>query len=173
MTPGGSSAIRQPRPKRRRRWLRAVAIVALTVIGRLALSTVANLILERVERGNATPYGERIRIDQGSINVSLTGDSGPTLVLLSGLGTAAPGLDFAPLVRELPGYRTVVVEGFGYGYSDTDVRPRTIENMAEELHSVLGKLGMTVHLFRYGSIQYSRKLSIAGTFRKRSPLAGK
>ncbi|GAA1789230.1 ABC transporter permease [Pseudarthrobacter sulfonivorans] len=34
-------------------------------------------------------------------------------------------------------------------------------------------LRLAVHLFRYGSIQYSRKLSIAGTFRKRSPLAGK
>jgi ABC-2 type transport system permease protein len=34
-------------------------------------------------------------------------------------------------------------------------------------------LRLAVHLFRYGSIQYSRKLSIAGTFRKRSPLAVK
>jgi pimeloyl-ACP methyl ester carboxylesterase len=143
MTPGGSSAIRQPRPKRRRRWLRVVAVVALTVLGLLVVSTAANLLLERVERDNATPYGERVQIDQGTINVVRAGDSGPTLVLLSGLGTAAPGLDFAPLVRELPGYRTVVVEGFGYGYSDTEVRPRTIENIAEELHSVLGKLGIT------------------------------
>lgn len=34
-------------------------------------------------------------------------------------------------------------------------------------------LRLAIHLFRYGSIQYSRKLSIAGTFRKRSPLGGK
>jgi ABC-2 type transport system permease protein len=34
-------------------------------------------------------------------------------------------------------------------------------------------LRLAVHLFRYGSIQYSGKLSITGTFRKRSPLAGK
>lgn len=30
-------------------------------------------------------------------------------------------------------------------------------------------LRLAVHLFRYGSIQYSRKLSIAGTFRRREP----
>lgn len=30
-------------------------------------------------------------------------------------------------------------------------------------------LRLAVHLFRYGSIEYSRKLSIAGTFRKRRP----
>jgi ABC-2 type transport system permease protein len=34
-------------------------------------------------------------------------------------------------------------------------------------------LRLAVHLFRYGSIQYSGKLSIAGTFRKRTPLTGK
>jgi ABC-2 type transport system permease protein len=34
-------------------------------------------------------------------------------------------------------------------------------------------LRLAVHLFRYGSIQYSSKLSIAGTFRKRNPLTGK
>jgi pimeloyl-ACP methyl ester carboxylesterase len=131
-----------PVRKGRRRVLRVLAIVALTLLGLVVVSTVANLLLERVERANATPYGERIQIDQGTINVSRVGDGGPTLVLLSGLGTGAPGLDFAPLVRELPGYRTVVVEGFGYGYSDTEVRPRTLENIAEELHSVLSALGI-------------------------------
>lgn len=132
-----------PVQKRRRRGLRVLAIAALTLLGLVVVSAAANLLLERVERANATPYGERVQIDQGTINVSITGVNGPTVVLLSGLGTGAPGLDFAPLVRELPGYRTVVVEGFGYGYSDTDVRPRTIGNIAEELHAVLAKLGIT------------------------------
>ncbi len=34
-------------------------------------------------------------------------------------------------------------------------------------------LRLAAHLFRYGSIQYTGKLSIAGTFRKRGPLTGK
>ena len=43
------------------------------------------------------------------------------------------------------------------------------------LYAVVGFiiLRLAVHLFRYGSIQYSSKLSIAGTFRNRSPLTGK
>ncbi|MDR6414917.1 alpha/beta hydrolase [Pseudarthrobacter sulfonivorans] len=117
--------------------------MALTILGLLLVSTAANLIIESVERSNSTAYGEQVHIDPGTINVSRSGDSGPTLVLLSGLGTPAPALDFAPLIRELPGYRTVVVEGFGYGYSCTDVRPRSIENISEELHSVLATLGIT------------------------------
>lgn len=125
-----------------RRTLKAIAAVALTVLGLVLASTVANLVIEGVERSNSTAYGERIQIEQGTINVSRTGETGPTLVLLSGLGTPAPALDFAPLIRELHGYRTVVVEGFGYGYSDMTARPRTIENITEELHEVLAKLGI-------------------------------
>jgi ABC-2 type transport system permease protein len=34
-------------------------------------------------------------------------------------------------------------------------------------------LRLAVHLFRYGSIEYSKKLSIAGTFRRKEPAAAK
>jgi pimeloyl-ACP methyl ester carboxylesterase len=131
-----------PRGKRRRRALRIAGAAVLTVIGLLVASTAANLVLERIERSNAAAYGEKVRIDQGTVNASLSGETGPTIVLLSGLGTPAPVLDFAPLVRELTGFRVVTVEGFGYGYSDMTARPRTIENMSEELHSVLSKLAV-------------------------------
>lgn len=143
VTQRASSATGPPRPTRRRRVLRLIARVALVLLGLVLVSTAANLILEGIERSKPPAYGERVRIDQGTINVTRAGESGPVLVLLGGLGTPAPGLDFAPLVRELDGYRTVVVEGFGYGYSDTDVRPRTLENQSEELHSVLAALGIT------------------------------
>ncbi|WP_104063748.1 alpha/beta fold hydrolase [Arthrobacter sp. 4R501] len=132
-----------PRRKRRSRGLRAIAAVALTVVGLVIASTLANLIIEGVERSNSTAYGERIQIGPGTINVSRTGETGPTLVLLSGLGTPAPALDFAPLIRELHGYQIVVVEGFGYGYSDMTARPRTIENTSDELHELLSKLAIT------------------------------
>lgn len=128
--------------KRPRRALRIAGAAVLTIIALLVASTAANLILEGIERSNAAAYGEKIRTDQGTINVSRSGETGPTIVLLSGLGTPAPVLDFAPLVRELAGFRVVAVEGFGYGYSDMAARPRTIENMSEELHTVLSTLAV-------------------------------
>ncbi|WP_427018238.1 alpha/beta fold hydrolase [Pseudarthrobacter sp. P1] len=117
-------------------------MAALTVAGLLLASTSVNLILEGAEKSNPAVYGEMVQIDEGTINVSRSGDAGPTIVLLSGLGTPSPVLDFAPLIRELGGFQTVVVEGFGYGYSDMDARPRTVENIAEELHEVLSKLAI-------------------------------
>ncbi len=120
-----SASAQQPRPRRRRRGLRAVAVAALGVAAILLASTAVNLALEQSEKSATVAYGEQIHINAGAINVVRSGNAGPTIVMLSGLGTAAPALDFAPLIRELGGFRTVVVEGFGYGYSDMSARPRT------------------------------------------------
>ncbi|NVM96572.1 hypothetical protein [Arthrobacter wenxiniae] len=73
----------------------------------LLLSTAANLMLEGGGKAHAAPCGEKVQIKEGSINVSRSGRTGPTIVFLSGLGTPAPALDFAPLIRELGGFQTV------------------------------------------------------------------
>jgi pimeloyl-ACP methyl ester carboxylesterase len=127
------------RPKRLRA-LRIIAMAALIAVGLGLVSTVANVLLERQERASIAPYGERIAITGGSVNVYRNGHSGQPIVLLSGLGTAAPALDFAPLIRELGDFNVVVVEGFGYGYSDMSAGERTNKNISTEVHEVLGKL---------------------------------
>ncbi len=113
----------------------ALALVALALV-----SASVNLILTKQEKSRFAPYGERVSVDGGSMNVWRNGHTGPTMVLLSGLGTAAPALDFAPLIRQLGAYNVIVVEGFGYGYSDLSARPRTVQNITAELHDVLAKL---------------------------------
>ena len=129
------------RPKKR--WLRRLGIAALAFVAIVAVSTSANLIMGMREKASTTPYGERIPVAGGAMNVWTNGRSGrPTIVLLSGLGTAAPAVDFAPLIRELDGYNVIVVEGFGYGYSDMKARPRTLENITAEIHDVLGNLNV-------------------------------
>ena len=130
------------RPKRRK-GLRILAVAVLAAVGLGLASTGANLLLERQERASITPYGERIQISGGAVNVYRNGQPGPPIVLLSGLGTAAPGLDYAPLIRELGDYNVTVVEGFGYGYSDMSASERTNKNINTELHEVLGKLNIT------------------------------
>lgn len=126
------------RPKKR--WLRVMSIAALTLVAVLLASTLVNLVMEKRERSSMTPYGDRVSVAGGTMNVWRNERPGPTIVLLSGLGTAAPALDFAPLVRELDNYNVVVVEGFGYGYADRKGPPRTVENITAELHEVLSKL---------------------------------
>ncbi|WP_146755328.1 alpha/beta hydrolase [Arthrobacter sp. AQ5-05] len=103
----------------------------------------SNLVLGAVERANIDPYGEIANIPGGMVNVSVTGEGEQTVVLLAGYGTASPVLDFKPLVTELEdAYKVIVIERFGYGFSDLDATTRTVENISTELHDTLSKLGV-------------------------------
>ena len=119
---------------------RAAGISIAAVLTLTAVSATTNMALSASEHAALTPYGQEVTIDAGDINVYRNGGSGPTMVLLSGYGTPSPAIDFAPLVRELDAFDVIVVEGFGYGYSDLDVGRRSIENITAELHEVLAKL---------------------------------
>ncbi|MFE4836923.1 alpha/beta fold hydrolase [Arthrobacter sp. NPDC056691] len=119
-----------------------MCITAGIVAGLLLTSTVANLAMNQAERAATAPYGQRVQTSHGALNVVHTPAkrrTGKSIVLLSGLGTPAPALDFAPLIRELGDYDVVVVEGFGYGYSDQTPAERTVENITSELHEALAK----------------------------------
>ena len=124
-----------------KKFLRVLALVGIGVVALVLISTASNLIIGAVERSRIQPYGEIVSLERGDVNVSVTGDGEQTVVLLSGYGTASPTLDFAPLIAELqPHYTVVVVERFGYGYSDLGVTERTVENVSNELHDVLAEL---------------------------------
>ena len=135
--------IPKSRPRRWRRIARVVAIVVASLLLLTAVSTLANASMTTSEKATLAPYGQKVTIAAGDINVYRNGGTGPTMVLLSGFGTPAPAIDFAPLIRKLDAFDVIVVEGFGYGYSDLDVRQRTIENITSELHQVLAKLHVT------------------------------
>lgn len=116
-------------------------VIGISTAALVVLSMASNLVLGAIEKANVDPYGERVSIDGGEVNASVTGNGEQTLVLLSGYGTASPVLDFTPLVEELDGtYTVVVIERFGYGYSDLDVPGRTVEAISTELHDTLAEL---------------------------------
>ncbi|WP_104046081.1 alpha/beta fold hydrolase [Arthrobacter sp. ZGTC412] len=140
-TSGASETTESGTRKKPRRGLRRAGIAAVVVLGLILASTVINAILESAEKSSVAAYGERIAVGSGALNVYRNGqENGQPIVLLSGLGTPAPGLDFAPLARELHGFDAIVVEGYGYGYSDMEAPPRTNENISNELHEALTKL---------------------------------
>jgi len=123
-----------------RRIATVLGVVALALVALALVSASINLILTAREKSRFAPYGQRVPVAGGTMNVWRSGHAGPTMVLLGGLGTAAPALDFAPLIRHLGAYDVIVVEGFGYGYSDLSARPRTVQNITAELHDVLSRL---------------------------------
>lgn len=132
-------------PSTRSLGTRAVRATAFALIGLLAataLSGLAHTLITNSERSAIAPYGQIVELEAGDISVVRNGGPGQTIVLLSGYGTPAPALDFAPLIRELEGFDVIVIEGFGYGFSDLDVPERSVQNITAEIHEVLDTLGV-------------------------------
>lgn len=129
-----------PTGRRRKRALVVSAVVVGSLAALLATSAITNSAITNAERADLHPYGQKVTLSAGDINVYRNGGSGSTIVMLSGFGTPAPAVDFAPLIRELDAFNVIVIEGFGYGFSDTDVPNRTVQNITSEIHDVLDKL---------------------------------
>lgn len=88
-------------------------------------------------------YGWKIEVQGRRMCVKVSGSGKETVVLLPGAGEASPAMVYQPLAELLGAhYTTVTVEYFGYGLSDPAPSPRTVENVAEELHELLHKLGL-------------------------------
>ncbi len=144
---------------------RILRAVGLVVVALLFVSTASNLAFDAFEKASIKPYGERVSIEAGHLNVSVTGEGKPTVVLLSGYGTASPVLDFAPLVRELDNtFRVIVVERFGYGFSDLDVTDRTVKNISIELHQALADLGANSYILLAHSLAAIYSLDYVNRF---------
>lgn len=110
-------------------------------IGACAASIAYDRIKETKEKDMFIPYGFPVETEYGNMRAIIYGDHGPTIVCLSGYGSPSPYLEYKPLVQELSSYsRVIVLELLGYGCSDNTDRPRTIENICDELYAALRKL---------------------------------
>ena len=165
------------KPPRRRRWrrpLRLAGVVALSLAGllaRLHLNQPHGGTGRKVQHGRLRSEGphhrgkhqrHQDRRDRaGDRAAQRTGDPGP-----------GPGFRPAdPRAGRLP---VIAVEGFGYGYSDMTARPRTVENISDELHEVLSTLGVRAPYILIGhSIAGFSTLYYANKYpRKCPPLIG-
>ncbi len=75
--------------------------------------------------------GELVNLDGHNIHIYRTGNiSTPKIVLMSGSGTVAPVYDFKMLYEKLSkNFRVIVIEKFGYGYSDIFDSPADIDTI--------------------------------------------
>ncbi|MCG7379756.1 alpha/beta hydrolase [Paenibacillus sp. ACRSA] len=100
-------------------------------------------VMKLVEQHKYPAIGQYIQIENKRMHVYTKGNGSNTIVLLSGLGTASPVLDFEPLINEMSKHnRVVVLEPFGYGWSDRTDKKRTVEHIVGELRSALKQLNI-------------------------------
>ena len=79
------------------------------------------------------------------MNIYSLGSGGRTIVILPGFGSQSPVLQYKAIAKKLSSsYRVVIVEYFGYGFSDAKVREkRTNDNISEEIVKALQKAGIS------------------------------
>ena len=142
-------------------WILGILFLLLIISG-----IVNAIMLNHESKSLRGAYGKSVPIDGGNVHVDIQGNGKKVVVLLPGLGVAAPALDFKPLINNLKrDYTVVTYEGFGYGLSDDTTKPRTADNIVSEIHQTLAKLGYTKYSIVAHSVSgvYALKYSLKYT----------
>jgi pimeloyl-ACP methyl ester carboxylesterase len=124
--------------------IRRIGFSLFIVLGIVLLSLVILAAIHRTalkhEAKQIVPNGKIVSVNGHDMHVYSAGapSAAPTLVFLSGSGTAAPVYDFKPLYSLLSEeYKIAVIEKSGYGYSDVSDSSRDIDNMLDENRQAL------------------------------------
>lgn len=87
--------------------------------------------------------GTRVEVDGSNMNLYVEGEGAHTLVFLSGWKVPCPIFEYRPLYSKLSDeYRCVVIEKFGYGFSDGFDGPRDFDTLVRQDREALQKAGM-------------------------------
>ncbi len=117
----------------------ALAILAV-LLGILALLLAFGAVYQAVGKARARrcfpPPGRLVRINKGLMHIRATGEGTPTVLFESGMGASCLSWTHVqPAVAEFS--RAVSYDRAGHGWSDPAHEPRTAEQIAQELHTLL------------------------------------
>ncbi len=118
--------------------------ILILIAAFLLVMTVYNQIMLKKNIGlYETPLGQLVEVDGHNMSIYTEGEGEHTIVFMSGWGTSSPILDFKPLYSKLSDdYRIVVVEKFGYGFSDLVDGERDIDTILRQDREALEKCGI-------------------------------
>lgn len=123
--------------------IKVLLIILAIIILFLVASFIRNIICSSKEKNLLMPLGETVEVNGHNMSIYIEGEGKKTLVFMSGGGTCSPILDFKSLYSLLSDdYRIVVVEKFGYGFSDVVDENRDIETILSETRMALDKAGI-------------------------------
>jgi len=125
---------------RHRRIGKVALFLLLGVATTLFMSTMANFLITLSERETHKAPGVLVDVGGKKIHVYSQGTGPKNVVLLSGLGTLSPEVDFRDLADELKSaFRVTIVEYPGYGWSSDTDELRSTSNSVEEIRAALSR----------------------------------
>lgn len=129
--------------KKARKCIKVIFILVIVIIVVLVAIYINHRIQLNKEEELRTPLGELVEVDGHKMSVYAEGNGDKTIVFMSGGGTCSPILDFKSLYARLSDdYKIVVVEKFGYGFSDVVDKERSIDSILEDTRTALTEAGI-------------------------------
>ncbi|MCM1210312.1 MAG: alpha/beta hydrolase [Blautia sp.] len=129
------------------KWKIAVKVICFIIAILIVLLLIVyrnHQIRLKKEEALRSPLGQLVEVDGHNMSVYIEGTGDTTLVFMSGGGTCSPILDFKSLYSLLSDeYKIVVVEKFGYGFSDIVDKSREIDSILEDTRTALANAGLT------------------------------
>jgi len=129
--------------KKKKKLARILIIFVLTIVVLVAGIFINHRIQLNKESELLSPIGQMVEVNGHDMSVYVEGTGDMTLVFMSGGGTCSPILDFKSLYSLISDeYRIVVVEKFGYGFSDVVDTDRNIESVLSDTRAALESAGI-------------------------------
>ena len=87
---------------------------------------------------------QMVEVDGHKMSVYVSGEGEHTLVFMAGAGAPCPILDYKAFTQRFENdYKTVIIEKFGYGFSDEYEGSRDVETRVEQNRKALDAAGIT------------------------------
>ena len=121
-------------------------ILGLLIVLLVALAAIFiynKIMMKQEEALVAQPLGQFVEVDGHNMCIYTEGEGERTLLFLSGSGTVEPILDFKSLYSLLKDdYKIVVIEKFGYGFSDVVDMERSFDTILRQDREALSRAGI-------------------------------
>jgi len=124
------------------RWVGRAAVAVLGLVLVVAIIAAAREFLaEREDTKRFPQQGRRVDVGGYSLNLNCTGQGSPAVILES--GWSMPAVGWSRVEPEVARFaRVCSYDRAGYGWSDEGPMPRTSDEIARELHTLLHKAGV-------------------------------
>lgn len=125
--------------------MQTALMILAALVGALAVPVVAGAIYQAIgtwlDRRRFPPAGRLVRVNESQMHIHVTGESTPTVLFESGMGASC--LSWTLVQSQVAQFaRAVSYDRAGHGWSDPARGPRTAQQIAQELHTLLDAAGI-------------------------------
>lgn len=131
-----------------KKFLKAVGIILLSIVALIVIFLFGVKIWNHIAMSSEKELledhpGVCVEVDGQNMNIYTEGEGSHTLVFMSGWKVPSPIYEYKPLYSKLSDdYRCVVIEKFGYGFSDEFDGPRDFDTLLQQDREALQKAGI-------------------------------